>query len=200
MKKDIEKILVDILTHELELPEHYGKNSRGDVIPCIIIYAQNIKLFNTDKLQITVRTVSAHDYSNRIEYIENPNQDPDLDGKDAFLEVQDINQSRMMQIDVYSRNNEARQRFHEVAMALNSTYARQQMDLYNFKLGAIGNAVNISGIDGGSDINRFTYTFNAIIHFQKSKPIDYYNQFPTTLDNQEGRISEFTITTEKTNT
>lgn len=200
MRKEIEKILVDILLHELQVPPDYGVDNNGNTIPSIIIYAQNIKLFNTNKLQITVRTVDAHNYSNRIEYIENPNQDPDLDGKDAFLEVQDINQSRMMQIDVYSRNNEARQRFHEVAMALNSTYARQQMDLYNFKLGAIGNAVNISGIDGGSDINRFTYTFNVIIHFQKSKPIDYYNQFPTTLDNEQGRISEFTITTEKTNT
>lgn len=182
MQKEIEKILVDIIQKEMNLPDNYGK-IHGDIVPSVTIYAQNIKLFNTDKIQITIKTLTAHDYSNRIEYIENPNQDPDLDGKDAFLEVQDINQSRMIQIDVYSRNNEARQRFHEVAMALNSTYARQQMDLYNFKLGTIGNAVNISGIDGGSDINRFTYTFNVIIHFQKSKPIDYYNQFPTTLYN-----------------
>jgi len=65
MEKSIEKILVDILTHELELPENYGKTARGDVIPCIVAYAQNIKLFNTDKLQITVKTVSAHDYANR---------------------------------------------------------------------------------------------------------------------------------------
>lgn len=196
MRKEVEKVLVDIIQHELNLPENYGRTPRGDVIPCVIIYSQNIKLFNTDKIQITVKSVSTRDFSNRTTYIENPNPNPDLKGKDAFLEVQDINQSCMMQIDIYSRNNEARQRFHEVAMALNSTYSQQQMDLYNFKLGTIGNAVNISGLDGGSDINRFTYTFNAIIHFQKIKPIDYYNQFETTLDNEQGRITDFTITTE----
>lgn len=196
MRKEIEKILVDIIKHEMDLPDNYGKTPRGDVIPCVIIYAQNIKLFNTDKLQVTVRTTDTRDFSNRIEYIENPDPNPELEGKDAFLEVQDVNQSRRIQIDVYSRNNEARQRFHEVGMALNSTYAQQQMDLYNFKLGTIGNAVNISGIDGGSDINRFTYTFNAIIHFQKSKPIDYYNQFSTTLETEQGKIGDFTITTQ----
>ncbi len=196
MYKEIEKILVDIIKHELELPDNYGKTHKGDIIPSVIIYGQNIKLFNTDKLQITVKTVSSHDYSNRIEYIENP-KPIYPDGKDAFLEVQDINQSRMMQIDIYSRNNDARQRYWEVSAALNSTYAQQQMDLYNFKIGAIANAVNISGIDGGSDINRFTLTFNVLVHYQKSKPIDYYNKFETTLDNEQGRISDFVIPAEK---
>lgn len=190
MRKEIEKILIDIIKHEMNLPDNYGKTTRGDVIPCVMIYAQNIKLFNTNKLQITVKTVSAHDFSNRTEYIENPDPDPALDGKDAFLEVQDINQSRMMQIDIYSRNNEARERFWEVSAALNSTYAKQQMDLYNFKLGTIGNAVNLSGIDGGSDINRFTITFNALIHFQKTKPVDYYDKFEATIDNEHGRITD----------
>lgn len=185
MKKDIEKILVDILTHELELPEHYGKNSRGDVIPCIIIYAQNIKLFNTDKLQITVRTVSAHDYSNRIEYI------PNAEG--GLTEVQDINQSRMMQIDVYSRNNEARERFWEVSAALTSTYAQNQMEVYQFKIGRITNGINISGIDGGSDINRFTLSFNVLIHFQKSKPVAYYDKFQGDYYTEQGKIGQINI-------
>jgi hypothetical protein len=67
MDKSIEKILVDIITHELDLPETYGTTDRGDVIPCVFIYSQNIKLFNTDKLQICVRTVSSRTWSNRNE-------------------------------------------------------------------------------------------------------------------------------------
>ena len=196
MQKEIEKILVDIIKHEMDLPDNYGKTPRGDVIPCVIIYGQNIKLFNTDKIQITVKSVSTKDFSNRSEFIENPDPNPELDGKDAYLEIQDINQSRTIQIDIYSRNNEARQRFHEIAMAMNSVYAQQQMDLYNFKIGTIGNAVNLSGLDGGSDINRFSYTFNTLIHFQKIKPVDYYNQFPTEVDDENGLITEFTLTTE----
>lgn len=185
MRKSIEKILVDIIKHELELPDNYSRTPRGDIIPSVMIYAQNIKLFNTDKLQITVQTVSSRTFSNRTEYKENPNP-VDPDGKDLFLEIQDVNQSRMIQIDAYSRNNAARDRFWEITAALNSTYAQQQMDLYNFKIGTITDCVNISGLDGGSDINRFTTTFNVLVHHQKIKPVNYYDKFPLTAETESG--------------
>ena len=184
MRKSIEKILVDIIKHELNLPDNYGTTTNGDVIPSVIIYAQNIKLFNTDKLQVTVRTVNARDYSNRSEFVTNS------DG--TYSEIQDINQSRMMQIDVYSRNNDARDRFWEVTAALKSNYAQWQMDLYNFKIGTIANSVNLSGMDGGSDINRFSVSFNVLIHFQKTTKIDYYDKFETTLDTESGQIADIT--------
>ena len=187
MNKPIEKILVDIITHELDLPETYGTTERGDVIPCVVIYSQNIKLFNTDKIQITVKATNFKTYSNRSEFKANPNpQQPD--GSDAFVQIQDLNQSCMIQIDCYSRNLEARERHHEIIMAMNSVYAQEQMDLYNFKLGLIGNTVNISGIDGGSDINRFTITYNAIIHYHKERFIDYYDKFKITANNEQGQF------------
>ena len=168
MNKSIEKILVDIIKHELDLPANYGTTDRDDVIPSVVIYGQNIKLFNTDKLQITVKTTNFRTYSNR-------NETKEING--VFTEIQDLNQACMVQIDCYSRNNDARDRHHEIIMAMNSVYAQQQMDLYNFKLGLIGNTVNISGIDGGSDINRYTITYNAIIHHHKETAINYYNKF-----------------------
>lgn len=180
MNKSIEKILVDIIKHELNLPDNYGTTERGDVIPSVIIYSQNIKLHNTDKLQITVRTVSSRTYSNRDYCKQND------DGK--FIETQNLNQSRMMQIDCYSRNNDARDRHQEITMALNSIYAKQQMDIYNFKIGTLTNDVNISGIDGGSDINRFTTTFNVIIHFEKSKEVNYYDKFGLTAETEQSKI------------
>lgn len=179
MQKSIEKILVDIIKHELDLPEYYGKTSKGDVVPCVIIYSQNIKLFNTDKLQITVRTVSQRVWSNR-------NEVKTIEGN--FTEIQDINESRMMQVDVYSRNNDARDRFWEIPMALKSVYAQQQMDLYNFKIGTMTNSTNTSGIDGGSDINRFTVTFNVLTHQTKQKTVDYYDKFSFTLNDERGQI------------
>nr|DAM11984.1 MAG TPA: hypothetical protein [Caudoviricetes sp.] len=187
MQIEIEKILVDIITHELDLPENYGQTAQGDVIPCVTIYAQNIKLFNTDKLQITVKTLTAHDYSNRIEYIQDP------ENPEQLLEVQNINQGRMMQVDVYSRNNEARQRFWEVSAALKSTYATQMQDLYSFKIGTITNDINLSGLGGGSDVNRYTVTFNVIVHYQKSKPVDYYDKFQSNIDNERGQFAQINI-------
>lgn len=182
MNKSIEKILVDIIRHELNLPANYGTTSNGDVIPSVIIYSQNIKLFNTDKMQITVKTVSVNTWSNRSEFVVN--------AKGEYTEVQDINLQRMMQIDCYSRNNEARERFWEITTALDSTYSQQQMDLYNFKIGTITTAINVSGIDGGSDINRYSITFGVLTHEQKITVIDYYDKFKATFDNEQGQFGE----------
>ncbi len=190
MKKEIEKIIADIIQHEMDLPDDYGKTFKGDIIPCILIYGQNAKLFNTDKLQITIKNISSKVYSSRTEYKTNPNP-TESDGSDAFIEEQNINLGQMFQVDIYSRNNEARQRYWEVSTALKSTYAEQQMDLYNFKIGTITNAVNISGADGGSVINRFTVTFNVITHQQKIKFINYYDKFPATLQDERGLIGNF---------
>ncbi len=38
--------------------DNYGKDSDGNVIPCVTIRAQNIKLINTPNLQVTAQTVS----------------------------------------------------------------------------------------------------------------------------------------------
>lgn len=183
MKKPIEKIIVDIIKYELNLPDDYGRTERGDVIPSVIIYSQNIKLHNTDKLQITVQANNFNTYSNRLETLQKAN------GK--FYQIQDMNQSCMIQIDCYSRNNDARDRHHEIIQALNSIHAHELMDIYNFKLGIIGNTVNASGVDGGSDINRFITTYNAIIHHHKEKEIDYYDKFKVTCRNEQGQFAEF---------
>ena len=99
----------------------------------------------------------------------------------------------MMQVDVYSRNNEARQRFWEVSAALKSTYAAQMQDLYSFKIGTITNDINLSGLGGGSDVNRYTVTFNVIVHYQKSKPVDYYDKFQSNIDNERGQFAQINI-------
>ena len=183
--KQIEQIFVDIIKTCMSLPDNYGTTSTGDVIPSVIIYAQNIKLFNTNKLQITVRTARMHVYSSRSEVKELE----DEKGDTYFVEIQDLNVQRMMQIDCYSRNVEARNRFWEVAAALKSDYANQQMDLYNFKIGNITDSYNTSGLDGGSDINRFTTTFNVLSHEQKITPINYYDQFGVTAETESGEFA-----------
>ena len=189
MQKSIEKILVDIIKHELNLPDNYGTTSKDDVIPSVIIYGQNIKLFNTDKMQIIVRTVSQNVWSNRSEF-KTTTETTTTTQTTSFVEIQDINERRMMQVDVYSRNNDARERFWEVSMALRSVYTEQQMDLYNFKIGTMTTSQNTSGLDGGSDINRFTITFNVLTHQQKQKPVDYYDKFTTTFNNEQGQFAQ----------
>lgn len=176
MQKDIEEIIVDIIKHELDLPDNYGTTSNGDTIPCVAIYTPNIELFSTDNIQITVKTASASDYSSRIDYAEN-SESTDKKENSGLLEVQVLNQNRMMQIDVYSTNDEARERFWEVSAALKSTYAQQQQEQYNFQLGTTTNVSNLSGLKESSAVNHYVVTFNALVYYQKSKAVSYYDKF-----------------------
>lgn len=185
MKKEIEKIFVDLITQSLNLPLNYGLDKDGNQIPCVIIKSQNLKLFNTPKLQITVSTVSNNVYSNRKEYFEQ-------DG--SYYERLMLNEQRLMQIDIYSRNNEARERFWEVQSALTSTLSEQLQDLYQFRIAKISNSTNLSGLDGGSDINRYTIRFNCLTWQEKINEVDYYSTFRTTAQNNDTDLfTDFTI-------
>ena len=103
MQIEIEKIIINLLKNYLKLPDNYGFDSKGNEIPTIVIRGQNVKLFNTDKMQITVSTLSSKVYANRKVITATDD--------DKFQETVYMNDQRMMQIDVYSRNNEARQRY-----------------------------------------------------------------------------------------
>lgn len=184
MQIEIEKIFVNIIKQYLGLPDDYGVDAQGNVIPSVVIKSQNIKLFNTSKMQITISTASSKVYANRREV-------KTING--VYSESVCMNDQRIMQIDVYSRSNEARERFSEVQMALTSTLAEQAEDKYQFRIGKISNAVNLSGLDGGSEINRYTIRFNVLSWYNKIKPIEYYNSFETEVYNEQGLQAEFNI-------
>ena len=186
MIMEIEKIIVKLLQDYLELPSNYGYDTQGNEIPTVIIRGQNIKLFNTDKMQITVSTISSDVFANRKEF-----KTIIVDNTEEYHEIVRMNDRRIMQIDVYSRNNEARQRLAEVQMALTSTLAEQLQDKYQFKIGKISIANNLSGLDGGSDINRYTIRFNCLCWHENDKKIDYYDKFSHEVwDDINGKIFE----------
>jgi len=195
MQKPIEKIICELIQKSLGLPDNYGKDARGDVIPCVTIRAQNIKLFNTPKLQITVQTVSNQVYANRKEYFEESVTNPEThEVITTYYERLMLNEQRMMQIDAYSRNNEARDRAWEIQTALTSTLAEQLMDKYQFRIAKISNSTNASGLEGGSDINRFSIRFNCLTWQEKINPVNYYSSFRTTAEREySNKFADFTI-------
>ena len=71
MNKEPEKIFVELIKASLNLPDNYGYDSQGNEIPCITIKSQNVKLYNTEHLQITVGTLSSNVFANRREYFIN---------------------------------------------------------------------------------------------------------------------------------
>lgn len=184
MDKAVEQIFVDIIQRYMNLPNDYGYTTSGNLIPCVTIANQNIKLFNTDKLQITVKTVSSEVYASRSEFKEVEN---------GFQETIYLNEKKTLQIDVYSKNNDARERYFEVLAALKSYIAQEQEDLYSFKIGEIGKAINLSGLDGSADISRYTITFSILTHDKKETFVDYYDKFPYEVYTEKGLIGQGTI-------
>ena len=189
MEKEIEKIFVDLIQQSLDLPNDYGLDEQGNVIPCVIIKSQNIKLFNTPEIQITVCTLRNNIFSNRREY-----RQETINDVTKFYEDVYINEDRTMQIDIYSQNNDARIRYPEVQACLNNTYAEQLQDKYQFRIGKISDAVNLSGLDGGSELNRYTIRFNCLSWNKYTKEVDYYNSFRTQARNKNSNIfADFSI-------
>ena len=194
MQKEIEKIFCKLIQQSLNLPDNYGTDSQGNVIPCVTIRGQNIKLFNTPHIQITVQTLSNRVYANRKEYFEEVITDSETETETTkYYERLMLNEQRTMQIDVYSRNNEARDRFWEVQASLTSTLAEQYQDEYQFRIAKISNSFNTTGLEGGSDINRFTIRFNCLTWQEKINEVDYYNSFRTTAETERGKFADFTI-------
>lgn len=189
MNKLVEKIFVDLIQKSLDLPDNYGTDDNGNEIPCVIIKSQNIKLFNTPNIQITVSTLRNRIFSNRREYREEI-----IENQHRYFEDVYLNEDRTMQIDIYSKNNDARDRYPEVQACLNNTYAEQLQDKYQFRIGKISDAVNLSGLDGGSDINRFTIRFQCMTWNKYTKEVDYYQSFRTQARNKNSNIfADFTV-------
>ena len=186
MNKEPEKIFVELIKNSLNLPNNYGYDSQGNEIPCITIKSQNIKLYNTEHLQITVGTLSSNVFANRREYITKV-----INNVPHFYERSMLNDQRVIQIDVYSRNNEARQRFWEIQACLNNTLSIQLQDKYQFRISKISNTFNLSGLEGGSDINRYSIRFNCLTWFTKETEVDYYSTFRLTAQDEYPQSSVF---------
>ena len=102
--------------------------------------------------------------------------------------VQSVNMMATMQLDIISRGPEARDRKEEVIMALNSTYAQQQMEQNSFLIGRIppgGQFMNLSAMDGAAIPYRFTISVNMQYFYTKTKAPDYFNNYsgPTIVTN-----------------
>ena len=91
-----------------------------------------------------------------------------------------------VQVDLMSRSNEARVRRAEVLMALNSFYSKNLQDENCFRIFELPAFFhNTSGLQGGSDINRFTLVIPTMISETKVKSTDYYDTFNATVTSQE---------------
>lgn len=161
----IEQYVVDIIRKEMGLDQQH-----------IWIQAQNRKIPpNSEDLYVVVGLVDFLPISSKSYYL------PETD-----TERQILYGRANVQVDIFSRSNEARTRRGEVIMALNSFYSQEVQNSRQFRIFELPSSfLNLSGLAGGSDINRFTLRFYAMVAEEKDKSSDYYEVFNGELDIEE---------------
>ena len=164
----IEKIIVNILTHELGLkPEN------------IWIYAQNRKLPTDGKeLYCTLGCTRSKIISSKSIFV-----------PDDQTEKMEVIERCSVQIDLMSiaPNNEARDRRQEVIMALNSFYAQNLMEQYQVRIFEIPQSLEYSGTTyGGSEVNRYSCVCRCLVKTIKTQASDYYQYFRTNVLSENG--------------
>lgn len=169
----VEEYIVDIIRTELELDQQN-----------IWIQAQNRKIPpESQELYCIVGVVDFKPISAKSKY------DSDTD-----IEKQIVYGRADVQIDLMSRSNEARQRRAELLMALNSFYSENLQNEKCFRIFEIPRSfVNTSGLQGGSDINRFTLIIPTMISEEKTKSADYYDTFNVSIWSEEQGITDLHI-------
>lgn len=91
-----------------------------------------------------------------------------------------VNTVSTLGIDIMSRGPGARDRRHEIILALNSNYAQQQQEANGFYIGKLpagSRYVNISQVDGAAIPYRFHIDVNIQYSYRKSSPVTYFDDF-----------------------
>lgn len=188
MNKTPEQLIVDILKNEMSLDA-----SR------VYVGNQNIKMPTDSELFIIVSMLHEKiiaSLNSNFEKIIPPSTDL------SFFERQEIVTRVDLQVDILSRNDNARLRRWEVIAALSSIYSLQKQEENDFKIFKIPSSfVNTSHAEGGSNINRFSITIPILGWYRKDKIVkgyDYYDTFIQKVDDEKSietlkGIIEFTI-------
>ena len=169
----VEEYIVDIIRTEMGL-------SRQNVW----IHSQNRKIPpQSTELYVTVGCVDFLPISSKSQFDPTGNE-----------EVQTVYGRASVQIDILSRSLEARQRRAELLMALNSFYSKEVQETHQFRIFELPqNFLNTSGLEGGSDINRFSLIIRAMISEDKVKDSAYYDKFNEGIISQEQTDYELQI-------
>ena len=169
----IEEYIVDIIRKEMGLSQQN-----------IWIHSQNRKIPpQSQELYVTVGCVDFLPISSKSRY------DPETDD-----EIQTVYGRASVQIDILSRSLEARQRRAELLMALNSFYSKEIQDKHQFRIFELPQTfTNTSGLEGGSEINRFSLIIRAMISQDKIKSSSYYDTFNAQILSQEQKTDEIDL-------
>lgn len=172
MQEQIESIVLNIIQSEMSL----------DAGQCFI-RDQNRKIPNDNKIYVSAGMISSVPVYASMPYLEQ-------DGEN-IKEINEVQLSELIQIDVFCISNLFVKRRWEFIAALNSIYAKQMQEKYNFKIGRLPNSfINTSLAEGGSQLNRYTFTFSCFTWYKKEKILTpsgtkYFDHFAVRVDDEK---------------
>lgn len=154
-------IIKQILDKEMQMPQ--GR---------VFAYNSNVDLPQDRNLFIVLHYTAKTPYSNNVRY-ENTK-----DGK--LVEHQISNFVEDILISLMSVNQDARDRAHEVLMALRSNYAQVLQEQNKVHITTQGDIIDKSFLEATSRLNRFDVRAKIYVSYDKITNIDYYDKFPNT--------------------
>lgn len=166
-----ESALVDIMQQEM-----------SDIVETELIYIQNqnFRIPNDKKTRIAVNMVDG-------KVIANHNGFETTDT--GITEKQEVLMRENVQIDIFSRSNVPILHRTRILMALNSLFAKELQERYNFKIYKVPTSfVNSASDEGGSRYNRFTITVPCLVWYKREvadPSTGYYDKFPSRVDDEE---------------
>lgn len=154
-------IIKQILDKEMDMPQ--GR---------VFAYNSNVDLPQDRNLFIVLHYTAKNPYSNNIRY------EHTKDGK--LVEHQTSNFVEDILISLMSVNQDARDRAHEVLMALRSNYAQVLQEQNKIHITTQGDIIDKSFLEATSRLNRFDVRAKIYISYDKITNVDYYDKFPNT--------------------
>lgn len=150
-------IIKQILDEEMEMPENR-----------VWAYNANVNIPKDSNLFIILSLGDRTPYSNNIKYNNTEN---------GVEEVQTMNVNEEVYISLLSRSTQARDRAHEVLMALNSTFSQNIQEKNKMHISTIGQVTDRSFLEATSMINRFDVKCRVFRAYSKIKSVNYYDKF-----------------------
>ena len=165
MNREPIKILGDIIKEFMVLTDQQ-----------IMIYNQNFKLPQTSGLFVILQYNTSKVYSAKNQFI--PAPEGDAGGQESITTLTQEGYT----INIISRDDEARQRKEEVILSLNTNFAQDQQELYQFKIAQISNSFrNVSELEGAAMINRFAIDISLLARYEIIRDVEYYDSFTNTI-------------------
>ncbi|MDR2676133.1 MAG: hypothetical protein LBC18_15025 [Opitutaceae bacterium] len=159
------KVIAGIIQRELALPA--GR---------VVIYNQRIPIPPDAALFIAVGLAGKTVIGNNARHHVDP-ADPGTLRQEQTLHI-----AETITINAFSAGPEARERNHEIVMALRSDYAQQQCEKHSLHIGRVPVAFNdVSEVENTARLNRYAITIQTTRMHVKDTATDSFDQFQPPL-------------------